>query len=84
MQKYPYRDSDLKCWIYDKIPEKMIQATQPDQIKVGATILVKAVISSLAGLYIAIKVCYKDIDTIRKIIPDGRVFVKKVGFNSGV
>ena len=33
MMKYPYKDEELKVWIYDSVPDKMELATSEKQLK---------------------------------------------------
>ncbi len=72
---FPYKDEDINRWIYDKIPDTMMPA-KPSQIKIGMTILFKAVLPPLTGLFIATKVTLTCFDSAKFAAEQGRVFIK--------
>lgn len=79
MMKYPYKDEDLKVWIYDSVPEAMELATSEKQLRINTLVLYKARISSLAGLYIAEKIKHSSMEALRQYLKEGGVYVKKIG-----
>ncbi len=79
MMKYPYKDEDLKVWIYDSVPEAMELATSEKQLRINTLVLYKARISSLAGLYIAENIKLSSMEALRQYLKEGGVYVKKIG-----
>lgn len=79
MNNFPYKDTDINRWVYDEVPAKMELAKSENQIKINTLILFESTFSSLAGNFIATRVNFTNIESVRELIRDGRVYVKKIG-----
>jgi len=78
---FPYKDVDLNCWIYDRIPDKMEPATSPKQLLFGTLILFKATFSSIQGYFVATKVYTSNKECVLHKMERGEIFILKRGIS---
>lgn len=76
---FPYKDEEINCWVYDKIPDKMEAASSPKQLPFGTLILYKATLSSLEGYYIATKVNKTNRESVILKLARKEIFIIKRG-----
>lgn len=79
MKNYPYKDEDINRWIYNDVPASMVLAKSESQVKINTLILFESSFSSLSGHFIATKVNFTNVECVRELIREGRVYVKKSG-----
>lgn len=74
-REYPYRDPDLGCWIYDRLPEGMAPAA-PADLWVGRYVIYRIELPPLQGLWAAEKLTAVSIKVARKLAEEGKIFCK--------
>lgn len=77
MEKFPYKDDEVKVWIYDQIPPEMELATSTNQIKINTLVLYKPLLPPLSEHYVAIKIKMSNIHVIRHYVTLGNVYIRK-------